>query len=70
MINFTHTTTEACIALHVSDSTLRRLRRMGVLQAGVHFRAVGAGISKPALLWDVKATDEALANRSQLIGMN
>lgn len=61
---FTHTTLEACKTLRVSDSTLRRLRQQGVLKPGVHYRALGDGAIKPTLIWDIAATDAALATRS------
>ena len=62
---FTATTQEVSEQLRLSDSTLRRLRRQGVLKPGQHFRAIGGGTLKPALLWDVAATDTALAQRSR-----
>jgi hypothetical protein len=62
---FTATTQEVSEQLRLSDSTLRRLRREGVLKPGQHFRAIGGGTLKPALLWDAAATDAALAHRSR-----
>ena len=62
---FSFTTSELSEQLRVSDSTLRRLRREGVLKPGQHFRAIGGGTVKPALLWDAAATDAALAQRSR-----
>jgi hypothetical protein len=62
---FTATTQEVSEQLRLSDSTLRRLRREGVLKPGQHFRAIGGGTLKPSLLWDVAATDAALAQRSR-----
>jgi len=62
---FTLTTAEVGEQLRLSDSTLRRLRREGVLKPGQHFRAIGGGIVRPALLWDAAATDQALAQRSR-----
>jgi len=41
---YSHSTREACQALRISDRTLLRLRREGVLRAGDHFRAAGAGV--------------------------
>lgn len=61
---FTATTQEVAEQLRTSDSTLRRLRREGVLKPGIHFRAIGSGTVKPALLWDVGACDAAMAQRS------
>lgn len=51
--------------LRTSDSTLRRLRREGVLKPGQHYRAQGTGTVKPVLLWDAAAVDAALAQRSR-----
>ena len=65
--SFHLTTPEVCAQLRISDSTLRRLRREGVLKAGKHFRAIGSGTVKPALLWDGEATDQALAQRSRRV---
>jgi hypothetical protein len=62
---FTLTTQEVSEQLRLSDSTLRRLRRDGVLKPGLHFRAIGSGTVKPSLLWDAAATDTALAQRSR-----
>lgn len=58
---FSATTQEAANQLRISDATLRKLRREGVLKAGVHFRAMGIGTSRPPLLWNVEASDQALA---------
>lgn len=66
-MSFTLTTAELSQQLRISDSTLRRLRREGVLKPGHHFRAIGGGTVKPALLWDPAATDAALAQRSRRI---
>lgn len=52
------------MALHLSDSSLRSLRKAGVLKPGVHFRAVGAGTTKPPLLWDVAECEAALIARA------
>lgn len=64
---FAATTSEAAQQLRISDATLRRLRREGVLKAGVHFRAIGSGTSRPPLLWNVDAADQALAQRSRRV---
>ena len=64
---FAATTSEAAQQLRISDATLRRLRREGVLKAGVHFRAMGSGTSRPPLLWNVDAADQALAQRSRRV---
>lgn len=66
-MSFSHTTREVTELLRLSDATLRRLRKDGVLKPGVHFRAVGFGTQKPALLWDPTATDAALANHSRRV---
>jgi excisionase family DNA binding protein len=65
MADFTMTTREVADRLRTSDSTLRRLRREGVLKPGTHFRAQGTGTVKPVLLWDAAAVDAALAQRSR-----
>jgi hypothetical protein len=62
---FSLSTSEVSAQLRLSDTTLRRLRKEGVLKPGQHFRAVGGGTVKPALLWDAAATDAALAQRSR-----
>jgi hypothetical protein len=62
---FSLSTSEVSAQLRLSDTTLRRLRKEGVLKPGQHFRAVGGGTVKPALLWDAVATDAALAQRSR-----
>ncbi|MEB3260109.1 MAG: helix-turn-helix domain-containing protein [Cyanobacteriota bacterium] len=65
MPDFTLTTREVADRLRTSDSTLRRLRREGVLKPGVHYRGQGLGTLRPVLLWDAVATDAALAQRSR-----
>ena len=62
---FNLTTVEAVDALRISPTTLRRLRKEGVLKPGIHFRALGAGAIRPPLLWDGVAIDAALTNRSR-----
>jgi predicted ArsR family transcriptional regulator len=64
---FDATTKEAATQLRISDATLRRLRQEGVLKAGVHYRAMGSGVSRPPLLWNVAASDLALAQRSRRV---
>lgn len=61
------TTREAAQVLRTSESTLRRLRRAGVLRPGIHFCASGAGSVAPTLLWAPEACEEALAKRSRQI---
>ena len=63
---FQLTAPEICAQLHISDTTLRRMRREGFLKPGIHFRAIGSGTVKPALLWDGDATDQALADRARM----
>ena len=46
-MEFTHSTREACKELRISDRTLLRLRRDGVLRPGDHYRAAGAGAAPP-----------------------
>lgn len=64
---FTSTTSEAAKKLRLSEVTLRRLRDEGVLKAGLHYRALGQGTTRPPLLWDPAATDAALAQRSRRV---
>ena len=66
-MRFTFTTSEAAEALRTSESTLRRLRKAGVLRPGIHFVAGGAGTVRPALLWAPEAVQEALAKRSRQV---
>jgi hypothetical protein len=66
-MKFNTTTKEACEVLRTSESTLRRLRRAGVLRPGIHFLAIGAGEVAPSLLWCPDAVEEALAKRSRRI---
>ena len=62
---FNLTTVEAVDVLRISATTLRRLRKKGVLKPGVHYRAMGAGSIRPPLVWDGSAIDAALVNRSR-----
>jgi hypothetical protein len=62
---FNLTTVEAVDALRISTTTLRRLRKEGILKPGIHFRAMGAGSIRPPLVWDGAAIDAALVNRSR-----
>jgi hypothetical protein len=66
-MRFNATTQEAAEILRTSESTLRRLRRAGVLRPGIHFCASGAGAISPPLLWAPEACQEALAKRSRQI---
>ena len=62
---FNLTTVEAVDALRISTTTLRRLRKEGILKPGIHFRAMGAGSIRPPLVWDGSAIDAALTYRSR-----
>ncbi|MFN6131895.1 MAG: hypothetical protein ACK46L_03105 [Synechococcaceae cyanobacterium] len=64
---YSHSTREACEALRISDRTLLRLRREGVLRAGDHFRAAGAGVCRPPLLWNIEEVERTLARRSRRV---
>ncbi|WP_369820041.1 helix-turn-helix domain-containing protein [Synechococcus sp. 1G10] len=64
-MSFSLTTAEAADLLRVSDVTLRRLRKSGVLKAGVHFRVQGLGTVRPPLLWDKDAVDAELVKRTR-----
>lgn len=66
-MRFTATTQEAVRILRISEATLRRLRRAGVLRPGIHFCASGAGSKAPNLLWAPEAVQEALAKRSRKV---
>jgi Helix-turn-helix domain len=66
-MRFNATTQEAAEILRTSESTLRRLRRAGVLRPGIHFCASGAGAISPPLLWAPEACEQALAKRSRQI---
>jgi len=66
-MRFHATTQETAEILRTSESTLRRLRRAGVLRPGIHFCASGAGSVAPSLLWAPEACQEALAERSRQI---
>ena len=66
-MEFTYSTREACKALRISDRTLLRLRRDGVLRPGDHYRAAGAGQHRPTLLWNVPEVEKALVRRSRRV---
>jgi hypothetical protein len=66
-VKFSSTTAETAQILRTSESTLRRLRKAGILKPGVHFCASGAGSIAPSLLWAPEACQEALAKRSRQI---
>jgi hypothetical protein len=66
-MRFTATTKEAVELLRISEATLRRLRRAGVLRPGIHYCAIGAGCKAPSLLWAPEAVQDALAKRSRKV---
>ena len=65
-VKFTLSTAEMCSALKISESSLYRLRKNGILRPGVHFRAQGYGTVKPQLRWDPEAVDAALTERHDI----
>ena len=64
-MKFTATTAEALGALRISESTLLRLRKEGVLKPGTHYRSAGTGTIRSPLVWDPAATENALAARTR-----
>lgn len=64
-MRFSATTRELTQQLRTSESTLRRLRRDGVLRPGQHFIAIGCGSISPTLAWSPDAVEEALRLRSR-----
>ena len=62
---FNLTTAQICSTLKISESSLYRLRKEGVLRPGVHYRAQGYGSVKPQLRWDPEAVESALAQRTK-----
>ena len=64
-MRFSKSTAELRDVLSVSDSSLYRLRKIGVLRPGVHYRAQGYGSIKPQLRWDPEAVESALAQRTK-----
>ena len=64
-MKFTATTAEALGALRISESTLLRLRKEGVLKPGTHYRSAGTGTVRSPLAWDLSATENALAARTR-----
>ena len=65
IVQFSKSTAELIRALAVSDSSLYRLRKDGVLRPGVHYRAQGHGSIKPQLRWNPDAVESALAQRTK-----
>ncbi len=65
LMTFNLTTLEAAEVFRISATTLRRLRKDGVLKPGIHFRAMGAGTVRSPIIWDGEAIDAALTNRSR-----
>jgi hypothetical protein len=68
-MTFTLKTRECAQKLRTSEKTLRRLRLDGYLRPGIHYRAIGTGRVRPALLWDPEATEAALAKRSKALSI-
>ena len=64
-MKFTKSSAQLREALAVSESSLYRLRKEGVLRPGVHYRAQGYGSVKPQLRWDPDAVESALAQRTK-----
>lgn len=64
---FTLTTEEAVALFRISSTTLRRLRKDGILKPGIHYRAMGAGVIRSPLIWCGAAVEETLTNRSRSI---
>jgi hypothetical protein len=58
--SFTHTTCELSQSLSLTIPILKRLRLKGILIAGIHYRAVGLGLKRPPLLWNLEACKNAL----------
>lgn len=66
-IAFTLTTEEAVSLFRISSTTLRRLRKDGILKPGIHYRAMGAGSIRSPLIWNGEAIEATLTNRSRSI---
>ena len=66
-MRFHATTQEATQILRTSESTLRRLRKAGVLRPGIHFCVRSGGVKAPNLLWSPEAVQEVLAKRTRQI---
>lgn len=64
-MRFSSTTKELTQQIRCSETTLRRLRREGVLKPGVHFIGLGTGTKSPTLAWSLEAVEEALRLRSR-----
>lgn len=62
---FSTTTSELSEFLGLGERVLRQLRADGVLQAGKHYRHVGAGCVRPRIRWNLAAVEEALTHRSR-----
>jgi hypothetical protein len=61
------TSKQACELLHISESTLRRMRKAGYFRPGTHFIATGMGQKAPSLLWCAALLEEALAKRTRRV---
>lgn len=64
---FSLSTAELIEALRISESSLRRLRREGVLKPGTHYRIKGLGTTRAPLMWDPQSTEAALAQRARRV---
>ena len=66
----TATTEEALLALHMGKTTLYKMRKLGYLQPGKHYRAVGIGKIQNRWLWDIEAIQRDLEVRTRRILMS
>lgn len=66
-MSFSSTTAELIRQSGLSDSTLYRLRKEGVLRPGRDYRANGYGTKQPRLVWDPEAVDKTLTLRSKRV---
>lgn len=62
---FAWTTAQVCEAIGLSASTLKELRRQGVLVNGRHYRFAGAGKLRPRIRWNLAAVEDAITVRSR-----
>lgn len=65
MTQFTATSSELCASLKIDPATLRRQRKLQFFKPGVHFIAVGTGIAKPRLRWNVAEVEKLMSIRSK-----
>ena len=66
-MSFSFTTAELIRQSGLSDSTLYRLRKEGILRPGRDYRANGFGTRSPRLAWDPEAVDKSLSLRSKRV---